>query len=71
MFGPKKILIRNKKDLNLHKEILFPNKVKVEVVLLASQNWFSINMLKMVKIFQIALSQILNQARNSRRLIEK
>jgi hypothetical protein len=71
MFGPKKILIRNKKDLNLHKETLFPNKVKVEEVLLASQNWFSINMLKMDKIFQIALSLILNQARNSRKLKEK
>lgn len=71
IYSPRMILIRNKGDLNLDIETLFPNKVKGEAVLQASQNWFSINMLKMAKIFQIALSLILNQDRNSRKIIEK
>jgi len=71
MFGPKKSLLGNKRDLSLLIEALFPSRVKGEAVLLASPNWFLINMLKTVKTFQIALSRTLNQAKNSRRIRRK
>ena len=71
IFGPRKIFLENRGDLNPLIETLFLNRVKGEAVLQASQNWFSINMLKMVKIFRIALSRILNQARNSKRIKSK
>jgi hypothetical protein len=71
MFGPRKIFLENREDLNPLIETLFLNRVKGEAVLQASQNWFSINMLKMVKIFRIALSRIRNQARNSKRIKRK